>query len=241
MLILPAIDIRGGKCVRLTEGDYGREKVYGLDPAEVAASFQAQGAEWLHMVDLDGAKAGRPVNLDVVRAVRAAVDLKIELGGGIRTLQVAEEALEAGVNRVVVGTRLTQDEGAAKAFFEELGERVVAGIDTRNGRVAVQGWTETGDLDGIQFARRMEELGCKRVIFTDIARDGMLAGPNLEAMRAMASALSIPVIASGGVARLDDLPALAETGVEGAIVGKALYEGRFSVSEAIASISQARG
>jgi phosphoribosylformimino-5-aminoimidazole carboxamide ribotide isomerase len=238
VLILPAIDLIGGRTVRLSQGDYEQKTDYNLDPLEVARAFEADGAEWLHVVDLDGAKVGHPVNLEVLRRIAEETRLRIEFGGGLRDMDSIDAALKAGAERVVLGSRLAQDLGFAAKVFAGYGERVVAGIDTRDGKVAVHGWLETGHDRGTDLAKRLEELGCRRVITTDIARDGSLVGPNLEALTEMAQAVSIPVIASGGVSvlkDLEDLKRLPAPGVEGVIVGKALYEGRFTLAEALAA------
>lgn len=236
MLLLPAIDLLNGRCVRLMRGDYAQATTYAADPVDVAKGFESEGATWLHLVDLDGAKAGAPRHLDAVRRIAAATSLNIEFGGGIRSVELARAALDFGATRVVVGTRLTEDEATARLFFETLGDAVVAGIDARDGIVATHGWTQGAGVGAIGFARRMAELGCKRVAFTDVATDGALQGPNLAATRAMVDALTIPIVASGGVAALADLDALAGTGAEAAIVGRALYEGRFTVAEALARL-----
>lgn len=236
MLIIPAIDLIDGKTVRLTQGDYDRKTDYGIDPVEVAMSFEADGAEWLHVVDLDGAKAGSPQNLGVLRRIADATHLKIEFGGGLRDASMIEQAFAHGASRVVIGSRLAKDLPFAQVVFSEFGERVVAGIDTRNGMVATHGWLDTESLDGIEFAQRMVDLGCVRIITTDIARDGSLEGPDLEGLSRMASAVPVPIIASGGVSCLRDIEALRQLpspGVEGVIVGKALYEGRFTLAQSI--------
>jgi len=236
VLIIPAIDLIDGKTVRLTQGDYDRKTDYGIDPVEVAMSFEADGAEWLHVVDLDGAKAGSPQNLGVLRRIADATHLKIEFGGGLRDASTIEQAFMHGASRVVIGSRLAKDLPFAQLVFSEFGERVVAGIDTRNGMVATHGWLDTESLDGIEFARRMVDLGCVRIITTDIARDGSLEGPDLDGLLRMASAVPVPIIASGGVSCLRDIEALRQLpspGVEGVIVGKALYEGRFTLAQSI--------
>jgi phosphoribosylformimino-5-aminoimidazole carboxamide ribotide isomerase len=240
LLIIPAIDLRGGRCVRLTQGDYGRETIYDLDPVEVAQRFAAEGAEIVHVVDLDGAKSGSPQNLEIVARIAAEGGLPVEFGGGVRTLETAHRALEAGVQRVVVGSKLVQDAELSARFFAELGDRVVAGIDAREGKVATIGWTETSEVTAVELALRVEAAGCRRIILTDIARDGELKGPNLELLRDVVSAVKIPVIASGGVAVVEDLVQLREAfpaGVEGAIVGKAIYENRFTVAQAVAALA----
>jgi len=236
VLVIPAIDLIDGKTVRLTQGDYDRKTDYGIDPVEVAMSFEADGAEWLHVVDLDGAKAGSPQNLGVLRRIADATHLKIEFGGGLRDASMMEQAFAHGATRIVIGSRLAQDLAFAREVFGLYGNRVVAGIDTRNGMVATHGWLDTQALDGIELARRMVDLGCSRIITTDIARDGSLEGPDFDGLMRMANAVPVPIIASGGVANLADIEALRRLpapGVEGVIVGKALYEGRFTLAESI--------
>lgn len=239
MLILPAIDLRGGKCVRLKQGDYAQETVYGEDPGAVARQFAEEGAEWIHVVDLDGAKTGQPENFDSIRAIVQASGAKVEVGGGVRTLETAQRLLDVGVSRVIFGTRLLATEDRGAKLFAELGEQAVAGIDARDGKVATIGWTEQSTVDAVDFARVLEENGAKRFIVTDIATDGMLQGPNLPMLEAFAKAVKSPVIASGGVSNLDDLEAiqgLPVENIEGIIVGKAIYESRFTVREAVSLV-----
>lgn len=241
MLIIPAIDLRGGRCVRLSQGDYGRETIYDLDPVEVAQRFAAEGAEIVHVVDLDGAKSGSPANLEVVARIAREGGLPVEFGGGVRTLETARKVLDFGVSRVVVGSKLVQDADLSAQFFAELGELVVAGIDARDGKVATVGWTETSEVTAVELAQRVERAGCRRIILTDIARDGELKGPNLDLLRDVVAAVGIPVIASGGVAVVEDLEILRgafPAGVEGVIVGKAIYENRFTVAEAVAALAR---
>lgn len=233
MLIFPAIDILGGRCVRLSQGDYERVKTYNEDPAAVGRSFAEEGAAWIHVVDLDAAKSGRPENFEVLARLATSVDVPVQVGGGVRSLAYARQLLDAGIARVIVGTKLVQDLDFAEEVFRALGDKVVAGIDSKDGKVAVHGWTETSGLEAVSFAQKLEAIGCRRVIATDVATDGMLAGPNIELMKSYVQALSIPVIASGGVSGPADLVALATTGVEGAIVGKAIYEGRLTVGQAL--------
>jgi phosphoribosylformimino-5-aminoimidazole carboxamide ribotide isomerase len=237
MLILPAIDLLGGRCVRLIQGDYDRELPYDADPVEVAASFADAGVEWIHMVDLDGAKTGQPANLHIVESVAKQTAAKIEVGGGVRSLETAKRLLDAGAGRVVVGTKLVQDWELAQRFFEELGERVVAGIDARQGMVAVHGWREGSDLRAVDLATKVEAMGCHRIILTDIAKDGMMQGPNTELFLEVARSVKIPVIHSGGVATADDVRTLAklDPAPEGAIVGRALYEGRVKLTELLSA------
>ena len=232
MLIIPAIDILGGKCVRLTEGVFGSETVYNEDPVAQAKTFEDQGAEWIHVVDLDGARAGRPVNTSAIERIVTSAGVKIQVGGGVRSVGMAKQFLAAGVSRVVVGSAMTLGRQTALAFFDAFGEKVAAGIDTREGMVAVDGWTGTSEHEGQAFAISLVELGCRCIVFTDITRDGKLEGPNVLAVAQMVEALEVPVIASGGVSSLDDLAALHRAGAAGAIVGKALYEGRFTLQDA---------
>lgn len=240
MLILPAIDLRGGKCVRLIQGDYGQETVYGDDPVSVALSFQEQGAEWIHIVDLDGAKAGGPTeqHLEILRAIRNVSDVKIEWGGGMKDEKGLGDALQAGATRVVLGSVIAKDPAFARRSFVRLGDRAVAGLDVRDRKVAVHGWLETSDLDVVTAALQVKEWGAKRIILTDIGRDGMLTGPNLDLLREVTEACGLPMIQSGGISSLEDLEALRALGEyapEGVITGKAIYEGRFTVQEAVRS------
>lgn len=235
MLIIPSIDLRAGRTVRLLHGDYAKETVYDADPVETAVSFAEQGAEVIHVVDLDGAKTGVPENLETLTRIFRAVPVPVQVGGGVRTLETAQRLLDAGAGRVVLGTALVRDPALADSVFNALGERAVAGIDARDGRVAVAGWVDTSDVDAIELARRMQASGAQRVIVTDIARDGALNGPNLPFLLTFVEALEMRVVASGGVASLDDIRALVPTGVEGVIVGRAIYEAKFTVKEAIAA------
>jgi len=230
LILFPAIDLLGGRCVRLRQGRYDDVTEYGDDPVAVAQAFRDEGAEWLHVVDLDGAKSGQPKHLKALERV-AALGLPVQFGGGLRSADAVQSALDAGATRGIVGTRLTQDEEAAGALFARFGERVVAGVDARAGEVAVHGWTAGSGREVGEFVRGLVEKGCRRVIYTDIARDGELAGPDIEGTERLLTA-GVPVIASGGVSGLADLKALAPTGVEGVIIGKALYEGRFSLRDA---------
>ena len=234
--IIPAIDIRGGQCVRLLQGDYAQETVYGDDPLQMAHQWADQGATRLHIVDLDGAREGQSANLEVIARIAAELSIPIQVGGGLRTQQALDDLLDAGVQRCIIGTQAARDTRWAEETFAIYADAVILGIDAREGKVAVSGWQETSQLDATTFARYMEEAGCLRIIFTDIARDGMLSGPNLEAMREMANAVEIPVIASGGVGRASDVTALRELDIlEGVIVGKALYAGNVTLGELLGS------
>jgi len=236
--IIPAVDIRGGRCVRLLQGRFDQETVFADDPVEMAVHWVSLGAERLHVVDLDGARTGRPQNTDNVARVVAALRIPVQVGGGIRTAETARRMLDLGVDRVVIGTSAVLDRDLARAMFETFGEQVALGLDAREGLVATHGWQEVSDLKVVEFAREMERLGARRIIHTDIGRDGMLEGVNLVAMEGLAKAVQIPVIASGGVTSIDDirdLKKLEPLGIEGVIVGKALYTGSLQLEEAIAA------
>ena len=235
MLIYPAIDLRGGRCVRLRQGDYSQETVFGDDPAAVAERWAGAGASYLHVVDLDGAREGRPVNGDSVRAIVSAAGVPCQLGGGIRTEAHLVEALAWGVARVILGTRALQDPGWCEAMCRRYPEKIVLGIDAKNGRVATEGWLNVSELTALDLAKRCAAWPLAALVYTDIGRDGMLAGPNVEATAAVAAAVPAPVIASGGVTKLDDVTALARRGIAGCIIGRALYEGRIDLAAAIAA------
>jgi phosphoribosylformimino-5-aminoimidazole carboxamide ribotide isomerase len=241
MELWPAIDLRGGRCVRLQQGDYARETVFDDDPPAVARRFVAEGARHLHLVDLDGARDGRPVNLDAVRAIVAAVDIPCELGGGVRDEAAIQTLLDAGLARVVIGTRAQREPDWFRRMCAKFPGRLALGIDARGGHVATHGWLETSDAPAVELAKQFENEPLAALIYTDIATDGMLAGPNLAAMREMAEAVRLPVIASGGVSCAADVQALAATGVAGCIVGRALYENRLTLSEALAAAGEPPG
>ncbi len=224
--IIPAIDIRGGKCVRLVQGDYARETIYGDDPLEMAKRWADEGATRLHVVDLDGARDGKSANFAAIQSIAAGVSIPVQVGGGIRTFDALDALLDAGVQRCVLGTVLAKNQNFAEEAFAIYADAVIAGIDARDGKIAVEGWQESSQVDAVRFASYMEELGAMRIIFTDIARDGMLTGPNIAALSSLCEAISIPVIASGGVHHEADVTQLkAIEGLEGVISGKALYEG----------------
>lgn len=240
--IYPAIDLSAGQVVRLHRGEMAAKTVYSDDPAAFAGAWAEAGADFLHIVDLDGSFAGRPENLPAVRAILAATALPVQIGGGIRDLATIETYLEAGVARVILGTSAVRDRAFVEAALATYGPHVVIDIGARDGRVAVQGWAEATDLDALEFARQMEDAGALRFVFTDVASDGALQGPNVAAQRAMAETLTAPLIASGGVAVLDDvraLAALAPLGVEGVIIGRALYEGTIDLAAALAVAAEA--
>lgn len=238
MIIFPAIDIIDGHCVRLTQGDFKQKTIYSDNPAAMAANWQAQGAEYMHLVDLDGALAGSSKNLQVVKEILASISIPAQLGGGIRDLKTIEYLLNQGLTRVILGSIAVKDPGLVKEAVREFGgERIVVGIDAKDGMVAVHGWGETSSLSAIELGKRMYDVGVLRTIFTDIARDGKLGGVNLEATCDIAQATSLKVIASGGVSGIEDIKqikAAANRGIEGVIVGKALYDNRLELSEALA-------
>ncbi|MDT8900203.1 1-(5-phosphoribosyl)-5-[(5-phosphoribosylamino)methylideneamino]imidazole-4-carboxamide isomerase [Anaeroselena agilis] len=241
MIVFPAIDIRGGRCVRLTEGRFDAETVYADDPAAMARRWADEGAEYLHVVDLDGALAGQPVNLAIVARIAAAVKIPIQLGGGIRTLANIDAVLSAGVTRVILGSVAVREPALVKEACAVYGDRVVVGIDAKDGVAAVEGWGVSGGVGAEELAARMAAAGVARIIYTDISRDGTLAGVNVPATRALAKAAGIPVIASGGVSSLADVVAVraaAADGVEGVIIGKALYTGAVGLP---AALKAARG
>lgn len=233
MILYPAIDLMGGKVVRLEQGRADRKKVYSDDPAAVAERWEGEGAEWLHVVDLDAAFMGEPVNLPVVEAIVERVSIPVQLGGGIRSLAAAERALAAGVTRVILGSRACEEPAFAGEAVRALGrERVVVGIDARDGKVSTRGWTETSTVEALELARRMEDEGVGTLVYTDISTDGMLLGPNVDAMAEMTAAVGLEVIASGGVSCAEDIRRLAAVPrLHGAILGKALYEGRVGIAE----------
>ena len=234
MILYPAIDIRDGKAVRLAQGDYERETAYDDDPVAAARRWTEGGARWLHVVDLDGAKAGEPVNLDHVRRIVAAVDVPVQLGGGLRDSKKVEEAISAGVERVVLGTAAVRDPALAEAVALAHGERVVASLDARSGKVAAEGWTEESELEVTAAVAALGERGIRRFVYTPVEVDGLMEGPDLGSLRRVAEATDGEVIYSGGVGSIDDLRELAGLGLEnvgGVIVGRALYERRFTVAE----------
>jgi phosphoribosylformimino-5-aminoimidazole carboxamide ribotide isomerase len=236
--LYPAIDLKGGQVVRLKRGEMDQATIYADDPAAQARSFIEAGFAWVHMVDLDGAFAGKPANAAAVRAIIAAVPgARLQLGGGIRTMETAEAWLAAGVSRIILGSAAVKDPDFARAACRAFPGRVALGIDARDGMVATEGWAETSDVSATDLARRFEDSGAAAVIYTDIARDGMLTGVNVTATAALARAVRLPVIASGGVAGVEDITALreADAGIEGAILGRALYDGRIEPKVALAA------
>jgi phosphoribosylformimino-5-aminoimidazole carboxamide ribotide isomerase len=243
VILFPAIDLKNGQCVRLEQGDMARATVFNLDPAAQAKSFAAQGFEYLHVVDLDGAFAGKPVNAQAVEGMLKAVTMPVQLGGGIRDLGTVEAWLEKGITRVIIGTAAVRDPALVKSAAKQFPGRIAVGLDARDGKVAVQGWAETSQVTALEIAQRFEDAGVAAIIFTDIARDGLLKGLNLDATIALADRIAIPVIASGGLASIGDIKAMLTPRagkLAGAIAGRALYDGRLDPSAALALIRNAR-
>ncbi len=240
MILFPAIDLKDGTCVRLKQGEMSQSTVFNTDPAGQARTFEAQGFLWLHVVDLNGAFAGKPVNAAAIESILGAVSIPVQLGGGIRDLSTVETWLSKGVNRVILGTVAVRDPDLVREACTQFPKRIAVGIDARDGKVAVEGWSQTSEMDVIELARQFEDAGVAAIIYTDITRDGVLAGLNLPATAELARAISIPVIASGGLASLADVEALLSPEyamLEGAISGRALYDGRLNACEALAVIA----
>jgi phosphoribosylformimino-5-aminoimidazole carboxamide ribotide isomerase len=240
MLILPAIDIRGGKCVRLKQGDYSQETVFGDDPVGMARRWVSEGARALHLVDLDGAKAGRPVNSAVIRRIVESVDLPCQVGGGLRTEADIEATLATGVARVVLGTRALQDPAWVRQMAKSYPKQIVLGLDARDGKVATHGWMETSEVSVLDMAREFANWPLYAIAYTDIARDGMLGGPNLEALAVLAAAVPLPIIASGGVTTLNNVRDLMRRRLFGCIIGRALYEGQIDLSAVLELVSSGK-
>jgi phosphoribosylformimino-5-aminoimidazole carboxamide ribotide isomerase len=238
MEIWPAIDLRGGKCVRLRQGDYAQETIYGDDPAEMARRWVAEGAQFLHLVDLDGARDGHWANRDAVKRIVAAATVPCELGGGIREEATIRELLDLGLTRLVIGTKAQKEPEWFRQICRKFPGKLAVGIDAKGGLVATDGWLETSGTSAVELAREYEREPIAAIIYTDIAKDGMLAGPNLEAMTEMQGAVSVPVIASGGVTSADDVRNLARAGMAGCIIGRALYEDRLTLAAALEAARQ---
>jgi len=243
VILFPAIDLKNGEVVRLERGDMARATVFNRDPVAQAKSFEAAGFEWLHLVDLDGAFAGKPVNARVVAAIRKAIKIPVQLGGGIRDIATVERWLAEGVTRVVIGTAAVRDPDFVRAAAKKFSGKIAVGIDARAGKVAISGWAEETQLEAMELARMFEDKGVAAIIYTDVERDGMMQGLNLDATIALAESVSIPVIASGGFASIDDVKALLQPRakkLEGAIAGRALYDGRLDPKQALALVRAAR-
>jgi phosphoribosylformimino-5-aminoimidazole carboxamide ribotide isomerase len=243
MILFPAIDLKEGLAVRLQQGDMARATVFHRDPAAQARAFEAQGFEYLHIVDLDGAFAGKPVNAGAVDRILESIGIPVQLGGGVRDMATVEGWLGKGVTRVIIGTAAVRDPAFVKEAAKTFSGKIAVGLDARDGKVAVEGWAEASELSALDIARRFEDAGVAAIIYTDIARDGMLQGLNLDATIALAEAISIPVVASGGLASIDDIKAMLAPRarkLEGAIAGRALYDGRLDAAEALKMISAAK-
>lgn len=241
MEVIPAIDIRGGRCVRLYQGDYGQETVYAEDPSEVASQWISLGAMRLHIVDLDGAKVGEPVNLPIIKAIVSSTTVPVQIGGGIRTFEAAQTAIYTGVDRVIIGTAAVADPGLLNLLVDELGaERIVVSVDAKDGMVALRGWTESSEVSASDLIQQMSSIGVTRFLYTDITRDGTLTEPNFESIQSLISDSGTNLLAAGGISSVEHLTRLAKLGAEGAVVGKALYTGDIDLKEALETLSEQR-
>lgn len=238
MIVIPAIDLAAGKCVRLRQGDMNQQTIYSDIPADMARHWEAQGAEILHLVDLDGAMGGQTMNRGAIEAIVKAISIPIELGGGLRTVEDVQRVMDLGITWAIMGTSALRNREAVETAVAKFGERIIVGIDARDGKVAVSGWQETSEVSAVDLGLQMQALGVGKLICTDIATDGMMIGPNIESLRQMAEAVDTEIIASGGVSKLEDIvavKALEPLGITGVITGKALYEGTLDLAEAIAA------
>ena len=233
MKIYPAIDIKDGKCVRLLRGSFDDVTVYGDNPAEMARKWESLGGEYIHVVDLDGALKGHGVNAESIKKICKAVNVPVQTGGGIRSISDIEAKLECGISRVIIGTKAVSDAEFVKEAVKRYGDKIVIGIDAKDGMVAIEGWEKTSEYRAVEFAKKMEEIGVKTIIYTDIATDGTLMGPNVDAMREMVNNTNMDIIASGGIGNIEHIKALIPTGVEGVITGRALYTGNINLCDAI--------
>ena len=240
MEIIPAIDLRNGKCVRLYQGDYGQETIFSDDPVSVALRWQSEGARRLHIVDLDGAAKGEPANLETIEDIMAAIDIPVQVGGGIRSIETIEQLFATGVERAIMGTVAVEKPDLVKEACQSFSDRIIISIDARDRWVATRGWLQKSTVTASELASKMIELGVMRFIYTDISRDGTLTSPNFEAIAELLSQVNVPVIAAGGISSVYHLTKLAELGVEGAIVGKAIYTGDVKLAEAFKAIRELR-
>jgi phosphoribosylformimino-5-aminoimidazole carboxamide ribotide isomerase len=232
--IIPAVDMLNGKCVRLLQGKFDAETIYDASPLEAAERWVEIGAKWIHLVDLDGAKTGVQVNLEIIREIIEEFNVNFEVSGGVRSMDVADFLFDIGAKRVIIGTRSVIDKNFVKELTSKYGDKIAVGVDATGGKVATDGWTHVTDIEATKFVKELEALGVKKLIYTDTSRDGALNGPNFDAIKTITSSTSIPIIASGGITTLDDIKQLKRiNGVEGCIVGKALYEGKFSLADAL--------
>lgn len=244
MILFPAIDLKEGRCVRLIQGDMDQATIFNDDPLDQALQFQSQGFEWLHVVDLDGAFAGKPMNAEVIRQLIKRLDIPVQLGGGIRTMKTVEAWLDHGLSRVIIGTAAVKDPEFVKEAARRFPGQIAVGIDARDGRVAVDGWAQLSEISAIELGQRFQDVGVAAIIYTDIARDGLLKGLNIDSTLALAHALTIPVIASGGLASMADIERLTQDDcacLEGAITGRALYDGRLDPLLALSLIKKKKG
>lgn len=239
MILYPAIDIRGGRAVRLVEGDFDRETAFDADPVDAARRWEAAGAEWIHIVDLDGARSGSGANREAIGRIREAVSCRIQLGGGIRSLETIDALLEGGIDRVILGSIAVTDPQVVIDAVARHDDRIAVGLDARDGKLATSGWETQTDADAFETAREMGDAGVKHIIFTDIRRDGTLTGPNVDALRRMVGSTSAGVIASGGIGSADDVLGLKNTGVSGVIIGRALYDGRLDLAQLLKEAAHA--
>lgn len=233
MIIYPAIDIKDGKCVRLVQGKFDDVTVYSDNPVEMALKWERLGAQYLHVVDLDGARYGKPQNIAVISEMAVNLGIPVQVGGGIRTIETIEIVLSKGIERIILGTSAVRDSKLVKLALQNFENSIVIGIDARDGMVAIEGWAKTSSFTAVGFAKKMEELGAKTIIYTDISKDGMLSGPNFKAMEEMVREVGVDIIASGGVSSIDDIKRLKDIGVAGVIIGKALYTGDIDLKEAL--------
>ncbi|WP_338653100.1 1-(5-phosphoribosyl)-5-[(5-phosphoribosylamino)methylideneamino]imidazole-4-carboxamide isomerase [Sporosarcina psychrophila] len=231
MILFPAIDIRDGKCVRLIQGDYDQEIIYNDSPTAMALEWEKQGADYIHVVDLDGAKTGNSLNREAIQAIAKNVSIPVQVGGGIRTMEIIDAHIASGVSRVIIGTAAIQDKPFLKQAVEKYGDKIAVSIDARKGFVATDGWTETSDVLAVDLLKELEVIGVKTVIYTDILKDGMMQGPNFNELEMMDNASSIDIVASGGVSMEEDIIQLRDLDLYGAIIGKALYEGKISLEK----------
>jgi phosphoribosylformimino-5-aminoimidazole carboxamide ribotide isomerase len=233
MEVIPAVDIKGGRCVRLYQGDYGRETVFSENPVDVALGWKAQGAQRLHVIDLDGAAGGRVQNIEVIKTIVRKLGLPVQLGGGVRDEATVAELLGIGIDRVILGTAAVENAGLVKSLCGKYGKSIIVGIDARDGFVATHGWIKATEIKVLELGLQMVDLGVKRIIYTDIKRDGTLTEPGFEAISGMVKGLKVPVIAAGGISKISHLVKLKELGVEGAVLGRAIYTGDINLKEAL--------
>ena len=233
MILFPAIDIRDGKCVRLIQGDYDQEIIYNDSPTAMALEWEKQGADYIHVVDLDGAKTGNSLNREAIQAIAKSISIPVQVGGGIRSMEIIDAHIASGVSRVIIGTAAIQDKPFLKQAVEKYGDKIAVSIDARQGFVATDGWTETSDVLAVDLLNELEEIGVKTVIYTDILKDGMMQGPNFHELEMMDKVSSIDIVASGGVSTEQDIVQLRELDLYGAIIGKALYEGKISLEKVL--------